>query len=293
MYGTRLDKILVMDAKRDNIKNSSCIKALTILPTPTPSSVLPKTTPVASHKIAAPHSHKFDVNSDQKRTATKPSTNSSCDPALKNNFYAILATSYAVTDSGCTHNYLTDKVNVKTKKQQHTQIRVSLPDATTLESTHACELDLPTLPSKAREEGYVIPGMKNHSLMSLTQLCNEGCKIVMNADELIVIYKGMETMRGIRMKEMDYGISQSNEIQRMSHMSSMTIANSQHPQQTVSTMHQHWQKQYNSTSNACSHPQSRHSDKPLTTIRSSYSHPSPPARSENIYQNQQPLQKGI
>jgi hypothetical protein len=93
--------------------------------------------------------------------------------------------------------------------------------------------------------------MKNHSLMSLTQLCNAGCKIVMNADELIVIYKGVETMRGIRMKEMDYGISQSNEIQRMSHMSSMTIANSQHPQQTVSTLHQHWQKQYNSTSNAC------------------------------------------
>ena len=293
MYGTRLDKILVMDAKRDNIKKFELYQS-----TYNTSGPHPILCPTQDHSSRAPQDCSttlppVDVNSDQKRTATKPSTNSWCDPALKNNFYAILATSYAITDSGFTHNYQTDKENVKTKKQQHTQIRVSLPDATTLESTHACELDLPTLPSKAREEGYVIPGMKNHSLMSLTQLCNAGCKIVMNADELIVIYKGVETMRGIRMKEMDYGISQSNEIQRMSHMSSMTIANNQHPQQTVSNMHQHWQKQYNSTSNACSHPQSRHSDKPLTTIRSSYSHPSPPARSENIYQNQQPLQKAI
>jgi hypothetical protein len=40
--------------------------------------------------------------------------------------------------------------------------------------------------------------MKNHSLMSLTQLCNAGCKIVMNANELIVIHNGVEAMRGVK-----------------------------------------------------------------------------------------------
>ena len=119
----------------------------------------------------------------------KPSTNSLVNPALKNNFYAILTTDYAIADSGCTHNYLTETANVKNNKQQHTPIRVTLPDATTLESTHACELDLPTLPAKEKD-GYVIPGMKNHSLMSLTLLCNAGCKIIMNADERIVVIQG-------------------------------------------------------------------------------------------------------
>jgi hypothetical protein len=76
---------------------------------------------------------------------------------------------------------------------------VALPDATVLESSHHCNLDLP-LP-KAATSAYTIPGMKNHSLMSLTQLCNAGCKIIMDKDELVVIYKGMVVMNGIKNKQ--------------------------------------------------------------------------------------------
>ena len=174
------------------------IKALTPLPTPTPSSTHTKTTTDSSHKVFATTAQDCTANSISncaKARAKEPDP--LFDPALKNNFYTVLATDYAVADSGCTHNYLTDKANVKTKKRQHVPIRVTLPDATTLESLHVCALDLPALPTKATE-GYIIPGMKNHSLMSLTQLCNAGCKIVMNANELIVIHNGVEAMRGVK-----------------------------------------------------------------------------------------------
>ena len=77
------------------------------------------------------------------------------------------------------------------------QIRVTLPDATSLQSSHTCELDLPTRPQKAKE-GFIIPGMKNHSLLSLTQLCNAGCKILMDENELVVVYKGVEAMPGVK-----------------------------------------------------------------------------------------------
>ena len=103
-----------------------------------------------------------------------------------------------MADSGCTHTYLTDKAKTKTKKKQHKQVRVTLPDATVLESSHECELDLP-LP-KAATSAYTIPGMKNHSLMSLTQLCNAGCKIMMDKEKLAVIYNGIVVMNGIKNK---------------------------------------------------------------------------------------------
>jgi hypothetical protein len=44
--------------------------------------------------------------------------------------------------------------------------------------------------------GYVIPGMKNHSLISITKLCRAGCKVLFSPDERVVIHKGVEILRG-------------------------------------------------------------------------------------------------
>ena len=55
-------------------------------------------------------------------------------------------------------------------------------------------MDVP-LPKEATT-GYVIPGMKNHSLISVTKLCRAGCKVLFSSDECVVIHKGIEVLRG-------------------------------------------------------------------------------------------------
>jgi hypothetical protein len=42
-----------------------------------------------------------------------------------------------------------------------------------MESSHAAELDIPEL-NKVASKAHVFPGMANHSLLSVGQLCNEG-----------------------------------------------------------------------------------------------------------------------
>jgi hypothetical protein len=50
---------------------------------------------------------------------------------------------------------------------------VLLPNGATMESTHTAELDIPEL-NAAASKAHVFPGMANHSLLSVGQLCDEG-----------------------------------------------------------------------------------------------------------------------
>jgi hypothetical protein len=50
---------------------------------------------------------------------------------------------------------------------------VHLPNGATMESSHTAELDIPEL-NAAASKAHVLPGMANHSLLSVGQLCNEG-----------------------------------------------------------------------------------------------------------------------
>jgi hypothetical protein len=50
---------------------------------------------------------------------------------------------------------------------------VRLPNGATMESSHISELDIPEL-NAAASKSHVFPGMANHSLLSVGQLCDEG-----------------------------------------------------------------------------------------------------------------------
>jgi hypothetical protein len=50
---------------------------------------------------------------------------------------------------------------------------VRLPNGATMESSHTAELDIPEL-SDAVSKAHVFPGMANHSLLSVGQLCDKG-----------------------------------------------------------------------------------------------------------------------
>jgi hypothetical protein len=53
-------------------------------------------------------------------------------------------------------------------------LTVRLPNGATMESSHTAELDIPEL-NAAESKAHVFPGMANHSLLSVGQLCDEGC----------------------------------------------------------------------------------------------------------------------
>jgi hypothetical protein len=77
----------------------------------------------------------------------------------------------AIMDSGCTGHLVNAPClnNVKSR----TPLTVRLPNGATMESYHTTELDIPELNADA-SKAHVFPGMANHSLLSVGQLCNEG-----------------------------------------------------------------------------------------------------------------------
>jgi hypothetical protein len=69
-------------------------------------------------------------------------------------------------------------------KSQNT-FRVSLPNGDTMDSTHTASLYIPEL-SQAAYIAHVFPGMANHSLISVGQLCNEGYYITFRIDAVTI-----------------------------------------------------------------------------------------------------------
>jgi hypothetical protein len=79
----------------------------------------------------------------------------------------------SIVDSGCTVHFLLVIVPCLNKVKSRTPLTVCPPNGATMESSHTAELDIPELNATA-SKAHVSPGMANHSLLSVRQLCNEG-----------------------------------------------------------------------------------------------------------------------
>jgi hypothetical protein len=79
----------------------------------------------------------------------------------------------AIVDSGCTVHFLLVNAPCLNKVKSQIPLTVRLPNGETMESSHTAELDIPEL-NVAASKSHVFPGMDNHSLLSVGQLCNEG-----------------------------------------------------------------------------------------------------------------------
>ena len=106
---------------------------------------------------------------------------------------------YAILDSGASDNYITEQAPVRVTTTAHKPIHITIPNGAVLHSTHNSILNLPKLPEKARE-AYTIPGLQNHSLLSVNKLCQTCCKVIFNNNEYIVIHSGCEIMQGEKNK---------------------------------------------------------------------------------------------
>jgi hypothetical protein len=78
----------------------------------------------------------------------------------------------SIVDSGCTGHFLLVNAPCQRKVKSQNPFRVRLPNGDIVDSTHTAFLNIPE--SKSASTVHVFPGMANHYLLSVGQLCNEG-----------------------------------------------------------------------------------------------------------------------
>jgi hypothetical protein len=91
----------------------------------------------------------------------------------------------AIVDFGCTDHFLLVNAPCLKKIKSRNPLTVRLPNGATMESSHTAELDKPEL-NAAASKAHVFPGMANHSLLSVGQLCDEGYIVTFKRDAVTI-----------------------------------------------------------------------------------------------------------
>ena len=104
-------------------------------------------------------------------------------------------------DSGATSHYIREEdqsclLNI----QKHQGPTITLPDASTLTSTKLGTLPLPTTLSSKAKYANIVPGLKSASLISLSQLCDDGCDVLLNDKNLYAVKDKQLVLQGFRNK---------------------------------------------------------------------------------------------
>jgi hypothetical protein len=100
-------------------------------------------------------------------------------------------------DSRCTSVFLSAAAPCSGKQAAHVPLNVNMPNGTTIQSSHTCNLLLTGLPSQARQ-AHILPGLMHNSLISVGQLCNNGCSVTFTHDQVTVTKDKECVMRGSR-----------------------------------------------------------------------------------------------
>jgi hypothetical protein len=72
-----------------------------------------------------------------------------------------------------------------------------MPNGTTIQSSHTCNLLLTGLPPQARQ-AHILPGLVHNSLISVGQLCDNRCTVTFTHDQVTVTKNKECVMRGSR-----------------------------------------------------------------------------------------------
>jgi hypothetical protein len=91
----------------------------------------------------------------------------------------------AILDSGCTSNFLSAAAPCSDKQAAHVPLNVNMPNGTTIQSSHTCNLLLTELPPQSRQ-AHILPGLVHNSLISVGQLCDNGCSVTFTQDKVTV-----------------------------------------------------------------------------------------------------------
>jgi hypothetical protein len=114
----------------------------------------------------------------------------------------------SIVDSGCTGHFLLVNAPCLNKVKSQTPLTVRLPNGATMESYHTAELNIPEL-SSAASITHVFPGMANHSLLSVGQVCNKGYIVTFhNASVTVCNSQKFQILSGPR--DLDTGLWRIN-----------------------------------------------------------------------------------
>jgi hypothetical protein len=72
-----------------------------------------------------------------------------------------------------------------------------MPNGTTIQSSHICNLLLTDLPHQARQ-AHILPGLVHNSLISVGQLCDNECSVTFTHDQVTISRNGKNVMYGSR-----------------------------------------------------------------------------------------------
>jgi hypothetical protein len=103
----------------------------------------------------------------------------------------------AILDSGCTSIFLSAAAPCSDKQAAHVLLNVNVPNGTTIQSSHTCSLLLTELPPQARQ-AHILPGLLHNSLISVGQLCDNGCSVTFTQDQVTVSKNKTCVMYGSR-----------------------------------------------------------------------------------------------
>jgi hypothetical protein len=101
-------------------------------------------------------------------------------------------------ESGCTVHFLLVTAPCLNKVKSRNPLTVRLPNGANMESSHTADLDIPEL-NAAASKAHVFPGMLNHSLLSVGQLCYEGYIVTFQQDTVTICnYESSKLLSGPR-----------------------------------------------------------------------------------------------
>ena len=104
----------------------------------------------------------------------------------------------AIADTGASAHYLVSTAPCTDKRTASPGIHVELPNGASLHSSHTATLQLhPSLPPAACES-HIFPDFAHSSLLSIGQLCDNGCIATFDATTVSIAYQGTTIITGTR-----------------------------------------------------------------------------------------------
>jgi hypothetical protein len=128
----------------------------------------------------------------------------------------------AIVDYRCTGHFLLVNAPCLNKVKSQNLLTVRLPNGATMESSHTAELNILELDAAA-SIAHFFPGMANHSLLSVEQLCNKGYIVTFkNVSVTICNSQEFQILSGAR--DLDTGLWRIN-LRKDNHQLQQPVAN--------------------------------------------------------------------
>ena len=115
----------------------------------------------------------------------------------KDSIHLTLGADTAIADLGATAHFLLPHVNILNKRKATHPLNITLPDGDVIHSTHIGNLNLPGL-NEAATEAHIVPGLAHSSLISIKQLCDNGCHVIFTKNDCKVYFKAELVLIGKR-----------------------------------------------------------------------------------------------